>query len=174
MHCNMIGETLGPYRSVFLFEFRAQTDKDPPRGGLSEIRSAVSIMRERQPADPSRRCRRQREGERFAPHIAERLKKMAIDFPMRLTATRKRRVALWHLLFFSRYLLWSRRPKAQWPRKSTRISSSTKNDVSAAHPDIRTFRGQSAHPRTECNLFRSSNDVCVLSFVWQLPCCRFV
>ena len=39
------------------------------------------------------------------------------------------------------------------------MSSSAKNDVSALHPDTRTFRGQSAHCRIERNLSRSSNDV---------------
>jgi hypothetical protein len=75
MYCNMIGETLGPYRSVFLFEFRAQTDKDRLAAVSPKFDQQFRLGGSASQADPSRRCRRQREGERFAPHIAERLKK---------------------------------------------------------------------------------------------------
>ena len=49
------------------------------------------------------------------------------------------------------------------------MSSSAKSDVSALHPDTRTFRGQSAHSRIERNLFRNSNDVWMVAFAMATP-----
>ena len=51
--------------------------------------------------------------------------------------------------------------------------AAAKSDVSAPHPDTRTFRGQSAHCRIERNLSRSSNDVWMVASASLLPCCRF-